>query len=86
MRAEVMDFSGRGMRLRTSFDIPAGTAVRIDIDNSLLLGEVCHCVQVDDHYEAGIKLDQVLSGLCDLEQINRNLVGEQDRKTELISH
>jgi len=85
LRAEVMDFSGRGMRLRTSFEIPMGTAVRIDIEDSLLLGEVCHCVQVDDHYEAGIKLDQVLSGLHDLEEINRNLVGEENRKTELVS-
>jgi hypothetical protein len=82
---EVIDFSGRGMRLRMPCDIPLGTVVRIDGDNSLFLGEVCHCLSVEDHYEAGIQLDQVLTGLRDLEKLNENLIGEESQKPKLVS-
>ena len=85
IEVEVSNLSGRGMHLRIPCDIPPGTLVRIDSDDALYLGEVCHCRPVEGHYEAGIKLDQVLSGLSDLEKLNQNLIKEEKEQRELAS-
>jgi len=68
-----VDLSGRGLRIFLPAAVDAGDAVKIDLEDTLLLGEVCYCTPQDYGYMVGIEVDQVLSGLADLARLNRAL-------------
>ena len=69
----VVDLSGCGLRLLLPDPVEPGDALKIELEDSLLLGEVCYCSPQDFGYMAGIEVDQVLSGLADLARLNRAL-------------
>lgn len=66
MRARVRNASGRGLGLITSAPVPAGSAIRIEIDDSLVLGEAIYCRSDQNTHFVGVELDQVLVGLTEL--------------------
>ncbi len=72
----VMDFSGRGMRVQLPARVTPGTAVQLDFQNQILLGEVCYCQGMGQGYAIGIELEHSLSNLDDLSRLVRALVGE----------
>jgi hypothetical protein len=64
--AHVRQVSSAGLELVSDRMIPAGSAVKIEMDNSLALGEVIYCVAEGDHSLLGVKLEHVLNGLAEL--------------------
>jgi len=78
-RGRVVDISGRGLRLELPLQIALGAAVRVDLCDSLLLGEVCHCGPAGDSFSVGIMLEESLTGLTELENLNRSLLAESGR-------
>ena len=68
-----VDLSGRGLRILVPDAVDPGDAVKIDLEDTLLLGEICYCKPRDYGYIVGIEVDQVLSGLADLARLNRAL-------------
>lgn len=67
LEATLVNLSGRGMRLRLDRPLPADAAVRIEIDDTLMLGEVCYCGPSDDGgFAVGVELEQVLRGVSEI--------------------
>jgi hypothetical protein len=66
MAARVKNASGRGLCLVTPFPIPPGAAIRIEIDDSIVLGESIYCRNDQGSHFVGVELDQVLVGLTEL--------------------
>jgi len=69
--ARVTNVSAAGLQLMLDRHVPAGSAIKIELDNSLALGEVVYCRTEGSHSLVGIKLEQVLNGLAEL---NRTLM------------
>lgn len=74
----VRDLSGRGMRLTVPEAIHPGTAIRVDAENIMFLGEVCYCVPESPGFSVGLMVEHILTGLDDLESLNRGLFGEPE--------
>lgn len=68
MNARVRNASGRGLGLLLPAAIPPGTAIRIDLDDAIILGEVIYCCADGDGYFMGIHLEQMLRDLADLDR------------------
>ena len=73
---KTLDASGRGLRLATVQHIPAGSALKLEMDDSILLAEVCYCVPSSEGFVSGLKVDQALRGLTALAALNRRLLGD----------
>lgn len=70
VEGRVRNASGRGLGLFTIAPVPPGAAIRIEIDDSVVLGEAIYCRGEADGHFIGVELDQVLVGLTEL---GRNL-------------
>jgi hypothetical protein len=70
LEARVVNTSGRGLGLVTPMPLPPGAAIRIEMDDSMVLGEAIYCRKDAGGHFIGIELDQVLVGLTEL---SRNL-------------
>lgn len=66
--ARVRNVSAAGLQLVSDRLIPAGSAIKIELDNSLALGEVMYCVNEGDHSVLGVRLEHVLNGLAELQR------------------
>ncbi|MFN7920869.1 MAG: PilZ domain-containing protein [Bryobacteraceae bacterium] len=75
IEAVVENRSGNGMRLRLGHgvarEIAVDTAVRVDFEDSLALGEVCYCQSTGDGYALGVQIEQTLSHLSGVEALMR---------------
>ena len=67
--------SGRGISVDIREEIRSGAPVKIELDDALLLGEICYCRSHDQGCLIGVKIDQVLDGLAALHHLNRTLLG-----------
>ncbi|MEZ5351179.1 MAG: PilZ domain-containing protein [Bryobacteraceae bacterium] len=72
----VVDLSGRGAAVRMEDPMSPGTLVRMQWDDTLLLGEVCYCVAEGDRYRVGLELRHSLTHLAELERLRARLLGE----------
>jgi hypothetical protein len=77
--AQVIEFSGHGLQLVLHRPIPANSAVKVEGEDWLMLGEVCYCRQEGIHFVAGLKIDQTLENLDELSKLNENLLSTQQR-------
>lgn len=84
INAVAIDISVAGICLHLPVPVPVGAAIKIENDRQLLLGEVCYCRLTPRGYLAGMKLDQVLSDLPMLHNLNRRLLNE-DRDVPKLS-
>lgn len=66
--ARVRNVSAAGLQLVSDCVIPAGSAIKIELDNSLALGEVMYCVSEGGHSVLGVRLEHVLNGLAELQR------------------
>ena len=66
--ARVKNVSTRGIGLELQGPVAIGTALKFELDDSLLLGEVIYCREDGDSYYVGVELEQALCGLRDLAQ------------------
>jgi hypothetical protein len=60
--------SPRGIGIVNSESLAAGAAVKIEIGDSIFLGEVMYCRPMDQGFFGGIELRQALTGLRSVEQ------------------
>ncbi|MCC7498244.1 MAG: hypothetical protein IT160_11750 [Bryobacterales bacterium] len=73
---------GRGARLRSCCPVPLGAAVRFDLDDALLLGEVCYCAPDGDSFIIGIVVDQALTSVGSVLALIRSVMGEREHSAE----
>jgi len=66
MAAQVRNASGRGLGLVMPCRVEPGAAIRIEIDDAVVLGEAIYCRAEQESYFIGVELDQVLVGLTEL--------------------
>lgn len=69
----MVDVSSDGMRFLSPVDIAPGTAIRVDQDGGMILGEVCYTEPNGKQFHLGILFRQVLANLRDLEPLLRTL-------------
>jgi hypothetical protein len=79
--AQAIEFSGHGLQLVIHRSIPVNAAVKVEGDDWMMLGEVCYCRQEGIHFVAGLKIEQTLDNLQELDELNKNLLSVE-RKTE----
>ena len=66
VRARVKNLSGRGVGLELEQPLVIGAALKIPLDDAILLGEVIYCRAQGGGYYVGRELEQALFGLADL--------------------
>ena len=74
--ATVKNSSGRGMGLAMANPVPIGTAVKIECDDSILLGEALYCRDDGGTFFVGVELEHALYGLVELGRILREFAEE----------
>lgn len=87
--AHLVEASGKGMRFRTCRALAAGTAVKIELGDALLLAEVIFSRSEPEagegSYVTGVKIDQVLAPLSELISLHRSLLAEQTPRRAEVS-
>jgi hypothetical protein len=87
--ARVKNISARGIGLELEGPVAPGTAVKIELQDALLLGEVIYCRRNEASYGVsyylGVELDQALSGLAELSRVV-NAFGEPARSGPQQAH
>jgi len=80
MQGKTADLSGRGIRILVPATLLVGDPVRIDLEDALLLGDVCYCQPHDSGFMIGVEIDQALSGLAELARLNQALLQDGDTR------
>jgi hypothetical protein len=83
IQARATQFSGRGLRLVLKQSLPVSTVVKVQGDDWLVLGEVCCCRKERSNFVVGLQLEHSLTGLQELEDLNRQFTSEQLRPVEV---
>jgi len=61
LAGKVRDLSARGMGLVLREKLPAGTLIRVEWSDTLLLGEVIYCQRQGEEFIAGIEVDEFVN-------------------------
>jgi hypothetical protein len=69
LRGRVRNISGRGIGLEMEVPVAAGTALKVELDDALLLGEVIYCRPNESVFYVGVELEHSLCGLGELSRI-----------------
>lgn len=80
LEATVENASESGLRLLVDQAITLGTAVRLDLENTLILGEIRYCQQAGDRYAVGLHLEHSLNDLASLNNLVSRLVPSGSRE------
>lgn len=76
----IVNISGHGISLTTESSVPVSSAVRLDVNDNILLGEVCHLRQTGpSEFICGIRLEQALTAVGDLSKLVSGIMGESRR-------
>jgi hypothetical protein len=70
---------GRRLMLSLTGPVDRDAAIRIDIEDQVLLGEVTWCAKTQDGFAAEVELDQAITSVHDLTRLVSALVGEDRR-------
>ena len=73
----VLNFSGRGLRLRSETNLPAGTLVRLDLNSTMMLGEVCYAEPDGEGFALGLRLEHSLLQTEGLERLRQRFAEEE---------
>jgi PilZ domain len=66
VRACIKNVSARGVGLQLQDPVAVGAALKITLDDALLLGEVIYCRDDEASFYVGVELEHSLCGLRDL--------------------
>ncbi len=77
--ARIVNLSGKGMCLQTSQSLVPGAAVKIELADTLVLGEVIYCRPQEPGYQVGIALEQALYHTRELAALAARLLGDGSR-------
>lgn len=76
IRGHLINLSGKGARIALPGVIPPGTLLRLDMKDSILLGEVSHCTKQDGGIQIGVQIEHVLTNLEQLAKLRDSLLEE----------
>jgi PilZ domain len=74
--ARVKNASGRGLALEMCSPVAPGTALKIEFDDAVVLGEAVYCRGAKGQHLVGVELDQMLCGLTELGRKLQEFTGE----------
>jgi hypothetical protein len=81
LRARVKNASGRGVALEVDAPVSPGTALKIVLDDAVVLGEAVYCRKSGSSHLIGVELDQMLCGLAELgRKLQEFAVDESERQ------
>ena len=84
LNGHVVNVSGGGFQVLTDGRIRLNAAVRVDMADAVLLGEVCYCKETSGGlYAIGLESQQILSHTSDLAQLMNSLSGFAERETNV---
>jgi hypothetical protein len=81
--ARIRNASGRGLSIDMPSAVPPGAAIKIELEDSFLLGEAVYCKGGPGSYLLGVELDQVLCGLSELGKRLLEFASEEPSGTEM---
>jgi hypothetical protein len=64
--ARIKNVSVRGIGLELQGPVAIGTALKFEVEDSLILGEVIYCREDDACFYVGVELEEALCGIGDL--------------------
>ena len=69
----IRDISNHGLQLRLPVRPEIGAAIRLSLParDALVLGEVRYCVSLENEFLIGVQLDQMLTNLTELVNLNQ---------------
>ena len=73
--ARIVDASANGVRLESPLRIATGSLVKVEWQDTLLLGEVLYSQSAGSSTVLGIELTRALYGLSELQRLNSSLTG-----------
>lgn len=77
LACRIVNVSGRGMGITVDEAIRAGTSVKVECDDALLLGETCYCRPAGGKFAIGLKLEHVVFDSTELALLSQRLWGER---------
>jgi hypothetical protein len=84
-RGRVLESSGSRVLVATPAPLQPGTPVRMEGNDTLVLGEICAVDRRENEWVAAVKIVHSLASLAALESFNRALLGQApDREPALI--
>jgi hypothetical protein len=66
IQCRMRNASGRGIGLELAEPLATGTALKIALEDAILLGEVIYCRAQEAQWYAGVELEHALCGLAEL--------------------
>lgn len=76
--ARIVNASGAGVRLELDRAVKPGTPVKIEYDDTLLLGETCYCQRSGEAFAVGVQMDQALLHTEELARLSQRLLDEEE--------
>jgi hypothetical protein len=76
-RGRVLESSGGRVLVATPAPLQPGTPVRVEGNDTLVLGEICAVDQRENEWVAAVKIVHSLTSLAALERFNRALLGQE---------
>ena len=73
---ELINLSGKGARIAVPAVIAPGTLLRVDMKDSILLGEVSHWRKHGGEIQIGVQIEHVLTNLQQLAKLRDSLLEE----------
>ena len=64
--ARIKNVSARGIGLELQGPVAIGSALKLELDDSMVLGEVIYCREDEASFYVGVVLEQALCGLSEL--------------------
>src|SRR5579864_4189850 len=74
--ARILDVSQKGMRLGMPESIPVGSLLRIQLEDSVIFGEVRYCEDRKSWFAIGIYVEEILIGASPLSRLVAQLLDE----------
>ena len=79
----IRNASGRGLAIDLHCAVPPGTAIKIEFEDSMMLGEAVFCKGGEGSFLLGVELDQVLCGLSELGRRLQEFARDEPSGTEV---
>lgn len=78
--ARIVERSAYGLKIETIAPLAPSSLVRLDLADSLLLGEVAWCAKVRDQYQIGLRIEESLQHVGDLSRLVASLLDSDARR------
>ncbi len=82
LTAFIVSLNGRNAVLRVPQAVPPGSAIRLDLDDSMLIGEISGCtVAGEEQFEVHLQIKEAIPSMSDLARLVSALMCEGRRES-----